>query len=137
MYGIRNLFFYPFSVKIMLKMHQKPFGGRGRERRKGKEGREKDERDGKGDEGGKRTGGRGVEGRGEGTGPQPDFLATPLIQSFISTCATKLMAVTSSNLDGFSVYSPLEISNKIQMLVQGKAFRSMMNRGHFLRSFTI
>ena len=22
------MFFYPFSVKIMLKMHQKPFGGR-------------------------------------------------------------------------------------------------------------
>jgi len=24
-FGIRYLFFYPFSVKIMLKMHQKPF----------------------------------------------------------------------------------------------------------------
>ena len=58
---LNSKIFYPFSVKIMLKIHQKPFGGRAPA----------------GPVGGAAAvwGGEWTE---EGRGPQPDFLAPPL-----------------------------------------------------------
>jgi len=81
-FRIRNLIFYPFLVKIMLKMHQKPLGGRaplvpqtqyrGYFWGGGKKGKEEEEG----------RGGRKEERVGEvekGECPPPDFLTTRVI----------------------------------------------------------